>query len=45
MFIFIQKNYPENFAFFFLRILELSTRKVSEMFVYEHTETTEYVKN
>ena len=28
-----------------LRILELYTRKVWEMFVYNHTETIEYVKN
>ena len=27
-----------------LRILELYTRKVCEMFVYKYTETTEYVK-
>ena len=28
-----------------LRILELYTRKVCEMFVYKYTETIEYVKN
>ena len=44
MFLFIQKYYPENFAFLFLRILELHTRKVCEMFVYKHTEIIEYVK-
>ena len=27
-----------------LRILELFARKVCEMFVYKHTETTKYVK-
>ena len=32
MFLFIQKYYPENFAFLILRILELYTRKVCEMF-------------
>ena len=36
MFVFIQKKYPENFAFLFLKILELYTRKVCEMFVYKH---------
>ena len=30
MFVFIQKQYPENFAFLILRILELFTRKVYE---------------
>ena len=44
MFLFIQKYYPENFAFLTLRILELYTRKVCVMFVYKHTETIEYVK-
>ena len=39
------KIIPENFAFLFLRILELYTRKVCEMFVYKHTETIQYVKN
>ena len=28
MFVFIQKQYPENFAFLFLRILELFAREV-----------------
>ena len=45
MFVFLQKQYPENFAFLILGILELYTRKVCEMFVYKHTETIEYVKN
>ena len=45
MFVFVQKYYPENFAFLILGILELYTRKVCEMFVYKDTETTEYVKN
>ena len=44
MFLFISKNYPENFAFLILRILELYARKVSVMFDYKHTETIEYVK-
>ena len=45
MFVFKQKQYPKNFAFFILGIIEFYTRKVCEMFVYKHTETTEYVKN
>ena len=45
MFLFIQKYYPENFAFLTLRIFELYTRKVCVMFVYKHTETIEYVKS
>ena len=45
MFVFIQKQYPENFPFLFLRFLELYNRKVCKMFVYKHTETIEYVKN
>ena len=44
-FVFMQKWYAENFAFLFLRILELYNRKVCEMFVYKHTEAIEYVKN
>ena len=44
MFLLIQKYYPENFAFLILKILELFTRKVREIFVYKHTEVTEYVK-
>ena len=45
MFLFVQKYYPENFAFFIKRVFELFTRKVCKMFVYKHTETIEYVKN
>ena len=44
MFQFRKKWYPENFAFLILRILELFIRKASEMFIYKHTETIEYVK-
>ena len=45
MFEFIQKYYPENFAFLILGILELYTQKACEMLVYKHTETIEYVEN
>ena len=45
MIVFIQKQYPENFAFLILGIVELYTRRFCEMFVYKHTETVEYVKN
>ena len=44
IFFFIQKHYPENFAFLILRFFELYTHKVCIMFVYKHTETVEYVK-
>ena len=33
MFVFLQKQYPENFAFLILGILELYTHKVFEIFV------------
>ena len=45
MFVFIQKYYPENFAFLTLGIIKLYTRKVCEIFVYKPTETIGYVKN
>ena len=45
MFMFIQKQYSENFTFLNLGIIELYIRKACEMFVYKHTETIEYVKN
>ena len=35
----------ENFTFLIVRILELYTRKVCEMFVNKHSETIEYIKN
>ena len=35
----------ENFAFLIVRILELHTRKVCEMFANKHNETIEYIKN
>ena len=45
MFVFIEKYSPKNFTFLILEILELYKRKVSEKFVYKHTETIESVKN
>ena len=39
MFLFIQKYYPENFAFFILGIFDLYTRKVWEIFVYKQRKT------
>ena len=45
MFAVIQKQYPGNFTFLFLRILVLYSRTVSKMFVYKDTEAIEYVKN
>ena len=44
MFVFKQKQYPKNFAFFILGIIEFYTRKVCEMFVYKHTETIETLR-
>ena len=44
MFVVIKKHL-QNFAFVVLRIFELYTSKVGEMFVYKHTETIEYVKS
>ena len=44
MIVFIQKQYPENFAFLILGIVELYTRRFCEMFVYKHTETVEMLK-
>ena len=38
-------KYPDNFIFLILKILELFTRKVCEMFVYKYAKTIEYVKN
>ena len=45
VFVFMYKQYPENFAFLNLGIIELYTRKVCEIFVYSHTENIEYIKN
>ena len=45
MFVFIQKQYPENFAWLIRGILESYTRNACKMFVYKYTETIEYIKN
>ena len=45
MFVFIYNYYPENFTVLILRVLELFTHKVCEIFVCKHTETIEHVKN
>ena len=52
MFVFIQKQYPENFAFLILRILELFAREVckflKKLAVYKqtfHDLTCEYLKS
>ena len=45
MFRFIQKYYPEDFAFLILEILKLHIRKDCEMLVYKHVKTIKYVKN
>ena len=38
-------NLNENFSFLIVRILDLYTHKVCEIFVYKHSETIEYIKN
>ena len=40
----IEKQYPENFTFLILKILELYTCKVCETPVYKHKETIEHAK-
>ena len=35
----------ENFTFLIVRILELYTRRVCEIFLDKHCETIEYIKN
>ena len=45
MFVFISRQYPENFAFLILTVIELFSRKFCEMFVYKRAITVEYVKN
>ena len=44
MFVFKWNKYPENFAFLILRIVELYTGKVWEMFIYKYAETIEHAK-
>ena len=39
------KKYTENFAFLILRVLELFTLKVCEIFTYKHTETIKSLKS
>ena len=38
-----KNNIFENFIFLILRMIELFTRKICEMFLYKLTETIEYV--
>ena len=45
MFVLILRKYPENFALLVLKILEIYTRKICQMYVYKYTVTIEYVKN
>ena len=45
MFVVIKNYHTESFTFVVLRIFELYTSKVGEMFVYKHTEKIEYVKS
>ena len=45
MLVFIQKQYPENFACLIRGILESYNGIACKMFVYKYTETIEYIKN
>ena len=45
MFVFIRKQYVEDFTVKYLLLFEICTRKICEKFVYKHSETIEYVKN
>ena len=45
IFVFIWKQYVEDFALKHLLLFEISAREISEKFVYKHSETIEYVKN
>ena len=44
-FVFIWKQYVEDFTLKHLWIFEICAREIYEKFVYKHSETIEYVKN
>ena len=44
-FIFIWKQYVEDFTLKHLLLFEICTHEICEKFVYKHSETIEYVKN
>ena len=45
IFVFILKNYVENFTLKHLLLFETCPREICETFVYEHSKTIEYEKN
>ena len=45
IFVFIWKQYVEDFALKHLLLSEICPRDICEKFVYKHSETMEYVKN
>ena len=45
IFIFIWKQYVEDFTLKHLLLFEICGREICETFVYKHLETIEYVKN
>ena len=45
MFVFIRKQYVEDFTLKHLLLFEICAREIYEKFVYKYSETIEYVKN
>ena len=45
IFVFIWKQYIEDFTLKHLLLFEICAREIYEKFVYKHSETIEYVKN
>ena len=45
IFVFMWKQYNEDFTLKHLLLFEICTCAICEKFIYKHSETTEYVKN
>ena len=45
IFVFIWKQYVENFTLENLLVFKICTREICETLVYKHSETEEYAKN
>ena len=45
IFVFIWKQYVEDFKLKHLSLFEICAREMCEKFVYKHSETIEYIKN
>ena len=45
IFVFLEKQYVQDFTLKHLSLLEICAREICKMFVYKHSETIEYVKN